>query len=168
MKSIAMFRNAIVLAALGASAGLALATGSKTTDIAVSTSVASNCLVSTASTGLDFGVYDPLAVADNVASTTFKVKCSKNAGYTIGLSAGGGAAEATRKMALTGELAMNYAIYSDSGRTTNWGATAGAATGVGSGLDTENTVNVYGKIPKNQYNVGVGAYADTVVATITY
>lgn len=168
MKSIAMFRSALVVAALGASAGLALAAGSKTTDIAVSASVASNCLVSTASTGLSFGVYDPLAEDDNLASTTFKVKCSKNAGYTIGLSQGGGAAEDARKMALAGQLAMNYAIYSDSLRTTNWGATAGAATGTGSGLDTENTVTIYGKIPKNQYDVGVGAYADTVVATVTY
>jgi len=168
MKSIAMFRNAIVLAALGASAGLALAAGSKDTSIGVSASVASNCLVSTASTGLGFGVYDPLAADDNVASTTFKVKCSKNAGYTIGLSKGGGAAEDARKMALSGQLAMNYAIYSDSNRTTNWGATAGTAGGIGSGLDTENTVTVYGKIPKNQYDVGVGAYADTVIATVSY
>lgn len=168
MKSIAMFRNSMVLVVFGASAGLALASGSKDTNILVSASVASNCLVSTASTGLDFGTYDPLAASDNLAATTFKVKCSKNAGYTIGLSAGGGGAEATRKMALTGELAMNYAIYSNSGRTTNWGATAGAPAGTGSGLDTENTVEVFGKIPKNQYDVGVGAYSDTVTATITY
>jgi len=63
---------------------------------------------------------------------------------------------------------MNYAIYSDSNRTTNWGTTAGTAGGTGSGLDTENTVTVYGKIPKNQYDVGVGAYADTVIATVSY
>jgi spore coat protein U-like protein len=163
-----MFRNVVLLAALGTSAGLAFSAGSQTTNIGVTASVASNCLVSTPSTGLAFGVYDPLASSDTVASTTFKVKCSKNAGYTIGLSAGGGAAELARKMALANELAMNYAIYSDSGRTTNWGATAGAATGIGSGLDTENTVTVYGKIPKNQYDVGVGSYTDTVVATISY
>ena len=168
MKSIAMFRKVIVLAALGASAGWALAAGSKTTDIGVSASVASNCLVSTVSTGLNFGVYDPMAADDTLASTTFGVKCSKNAGYTIGLSKGGGAAENARKMALSGQLAMDYAIYSDSNRQTNWGATAGKAAGTGSGLDTENTVTVYGKIPKNQYDVGVGAYSDTVVATISY
>ncbi len=168
MKSIAMFRNALVLAALGASAGLAFSAGTATTNIGVSASVASNCLVSTASTGLSFGTYDPTAGTDNTASTTFKVKCSKNAGYTIGLSKGGGTSETARTMALGSELAMNYAIYSDSARTTNWGATAGAATGTGSGLNTENEITVYGKIPKNQYDVGVGAYADTVTATVTY
>ena len=167
-----MFRNALVLAALGASAGLALSgplSGlSQSTNIGVSASVASNCLVSTASGGLKFGIYDPLVDADNVTSTTFKVKCSKNAGYTVGLSAGGGAAENARKMALTGELPMNYAIYSDDQMQNNWGATVNAATGIGSGLNTENTVYIYGKIPKKQYDVGVGNYTDIVTATISY
>ena len=163
-----MFRNVIVLAALGASAGLALAAGSKTTEIGVSASVASNCLVSTPSTGLGFGVYDPTSGTDNTASTSFKVKCSKNAIYTIGLSKGVGTSETARSMALSGELAMEYAIYSDSARTTNWGVTAGAPSGTGSGLNTENEIMVYGTIGKKQYNVGVGAYADTVIATVSY
>ena len=170
MQSKKMFRSALVLAVLGATAGLALAAGSKTTTVGVSASVESNCVVSTPSTGLNFGVYDPLASSDYTAATSFGIKCSKNAAYTVGLSAGNGpsATEATRTMANGSEAAMSYAIYSDSGRTTNWGATAGAATGTGSGLNTENTVNVYGKIPKNQYDVGVGNYADIVTATITY
>ncbi len=170
MQSKKMFRGALVLLTLGTAASLALATGSKTTDVGVSASVASNCVVSTPSTGLNFGVYDPLASSDYTTSTTFKVQCSKNAVYTIGLSAGSGpsATETTRKMTNGSETAMSYAIYSDSARTTNWGATAGAATGTGAGLSTENTVNVYAKIPKNQYDVGVGNYADIVTATVSY
>ena len=168
MKSIAMFRNAIVLAALGASAGLALAAGSKTTDIGVAATVVSNCLISTPSTGLSFGTYDPMSGTDNTASTTFKVRCSKNAGYTIGLSKGGGASESARKMALSNELSMDYGLYSDSAHGANWGASSGTIGGNGTGLSTDIELTVYGKIPKNQYDVGVGAYADTVVATITY
>ncbi len=172
MKSIAMFRNVIVLAALGASAGLALAAGSKTTTVGVSASVESNCLVYAPSKGLEFGIYDPFAGADYNAATSFKVRCSKNALYTIALNAGTGpsATLSDRKMVNGSQTAMSYAIYSDSARTVNWGATAlaGAATGYGSGLGTDNTVDIYATIPTGQLDVGVGAYADTVIATISY
>jgi len=88
------------------------------------------------STGLNFGVYDPLATSDYTAATSFGIKCSKNAAYTVGLSAGNGvgATDTARTLANGSEAVMNYAIYSDSARTKNWGVSTNAATG--SGLST--------------------------------
>ena len=167
-----MFRNAIVLAALGASAGLALAAGSKTTTVGVSASVESNCLVYAPSKGLEFGIYDPFAVADYNAATSFKIRCSKNALYTVALSAGSfpTATVSDRRMSNGSQTAMSYAIYSDSARSINWGATApaGAATGYGLGLGTDSTIDVYATIPTGQLDVGVGNYSDTVTATVSY
>ena len=138
-----------------------------TTTFAVSTTISSVCVVSTASTGLTFATYDPTASSDTLGSTTFKVQCSSGLSYTVGLSAGGSATDTARTMS-SGANRLNYSLYSDSGRTTNWGASTGALTGTGSGLTTENTITVYGKIPKNQYTPGVGAYSDSITATITY
>lgn len=171
MQSKKMFRSALVLAVLGATAGMALAAGSKTTTIGVSASVETNCLISTPSTGLNFGVYDPLAAADNTTTTSFKVKCTKNSPYTIAMSAGlgSGATLTDRKMTNGSQTAMSYAIYSDASNT-NWGATVGtgAHTGTGAGLGTENTVDVFATIPTGQLDVGFGNYVDTVTATVSY
>ncbi len=138
-----------------------------TTTFAVSTTISSVCVVSTASTGLTFATYDPTASSDTLGSTTFKVQCSSGLSYTVGLSAGGSATDTARTMS-SGTNRLNYSLYSDSGRATNWGASTGALVGTGSGLTTENTITVYGKIPKNQYTPGVGAYSDSITATITY
>ena len=177
MKSKAMFRNAIVLAALGASAGLALAAPAEaapSTTINVAASVASNCLMSSSKVGLNFGSYDPTDTSPKDTSTTFKVRCTKNAPYTIGLNSGIGASatELVRKMSLSGQASMDYAVHSDSAREVNWGSTDtnGAVTGKGNGLAMadEMTITVYGRIRAEQTDVGVGNYTDTLTATISY
>ena len=177
MKSIAMFRNVIVLAALGASAGLALAAPAEaapSTTINVAASVASNCLMSSSSAGLNFGSYDPTDTSPKTTTTTFKVRCTKNAPYTIGLNSGigAGATELARKMSLSGQASMDYAVYSDAAREINWGSTGllGAATGIGNGLamNNEMTITVYGRIRAEQTDVGVGNYSDTLTATVSY
>lgn len=141
---------------------------SVTTTFGVSTTISGVCVVSTASTGLSFGAYDPTSSSDTLGATTFKVQCSSGLAYTIGLSAGGSGSDTARTMGNGGATALNYHLYSNSERTTNWGASAGALTGTGSGLSTENTITVYGKIPKNQYGPGFGSYSDTITATVTY
>ena len=42
---------------------------------------------------------------------------------------------------------INYAIYSNSGRTTNWGNTVGTDTVAGTGNGSAQTLQVYGRVP---------------------
>lgn len=160
-------RKLAVCCALGPAASLLGYAGTVTTTFGVSTTIAGVCVVSTAAGGLSFGAYDPTAVSDAVATTTFKVECSTGLAYTIGLSPGGSGSDTLRTMS-SGANHLNYNLYSDSGRTTNWGASTGALGGTGAGLTTEQTITVYGKIPKNQYSPAIGSYADSITATVTY
>jgi spore coat protein U-like protein len=56
---------------------------------------------------------------------------------------------------------LNYTLFSNSTRTTEWTTTASI-----NGTDV-GTTPVYGRIPKAQ-NQPAGSYTDTVVATITF
>ncbi|MDH4480447.1 MAG: spore coat protein U domain-containing protein [Rhodoferax sp.] len=107
---------------------------SVTTTFGVSTTISGVCVASTASTGLSFDAYDPTSSSDTLGATTFKVQCSSGLAYTIGLSAGGSGSDTARTMGNGGATALNYHLYSNSERTTNWGASAGALTGTGSGV----------------------------------
>ena len=62
---------------------------------------------------------------------------------------------------------LDYGLYTDVGRATNWGNTVGddAVTGTGSGA--AQTLTVYGQIPAGQL-IEIGAYTDTITATVTY
>lgn len=160
-------RNALVFCALGPWAAWVAQAASVTTTFSVSTTISGVCVVSTASTGLSFGAYDPTSSTDTLGSTTFKVQCSLGLGYSVGLSPGISGLEGARTMG-SGINRLNYNLYSDSGRTTNWGATTGALAGTGAGLATEQTITVYGKIPKNQNTAPTGSYSDSITATVTY
>ena len=67
----------------------------------------------------------------------------------------------------SGTNALNYQLYSDSGRSTIWGNTPGTdtVTGVGTGLAVDHTV--FGAVPAAQV-VPAGDYGDTVTVRIYY
>ena len=58
-------------------------------------------------------------------------------------------------------------MFSNSGRTTNWGNTVGTNTLAETGTGTVQSLTVYGQIPAGEY-VAPGAYTDTITATVTY
>ena len=62
---------------------------------------------------------------------------------------------------------LNYALFQDSSRTTNWGNTVGIDTKGGSGNGAAQTFTVYGRLGPAQY-VEDGGYADTITATVSY
>ena len=148
--------------ALGLATTLASATTSTTT-VAVTANVVSDCTIST--TPLGFGDYTG---AVNNATSTFTITCSNGSGYSVGLDAGTttGASVSSRLMAGPGAPTLSYTLYSDSGRTTNWGNTSGTWV-TGTGIGSSQTITVYGQIPASQF-VPVGAYSDSITATITY
>ena len=102
------------------------------------------------------------------ATSTITATCTNGTTYTVGLNAGtfAGATTTTRRMSGPSSNSLNYFLYSNSTRTTNWGNTSGtwvSATGTG----VAQVMTVYGRIPANQSAL-IGNYSDTVTVTITF
>lgn len=116
---------------------------------------------------LDFGTNGVLD-ANVDASATFDVQCTNTTAYNVGLDAGTttGGSIATRKMD-SGSATVDYEMYSDSGRTTNWGETVGTDTVAGTGNGAVQTLTVYGRVPA-QTTPAAGTYTDLVTITVTY
>lgn len=148
--------------------GQAVQAATDTTTFQVTATVNDACNVS--ATDLAFGVYDPSA-ADNEQTSTITVTCTKGTEYDIGLNAGttSGATVTTRQMVdIVSSDLINYSLFSDPGRTVNWGDTVSTDTVnvVGATGNAENHT-VYGRIPTGQY-VTAGSYSDTITVTVTY
>lgn len=63
---------------------------------------------------------------------------------------------------------INYSLYNESTRTTNWDDTGGAGVvAVASATGLPEVHTVYGRIAAGQY-VTAGSYADTITVTVTY
>jgi spore coat protein U-like protein len=147
--------------------GAAHAQSTATAVLAVTATVVPSCIITTLP--LAFGPYSGAAVN---ASGSVVVTCTTGAGGTVTLGQGGnpgsGSTDAApvRRMS-DGTNFLSYALYSDTGRSTVWGNTVSTGKAVtGTGLAETHTV--YGTIPASQLGVPTGAYADTVLATITF
>jgi spore coat protein U-like protein len=94
--------------------------------------------------------------------------CVNGTNWTIALGAGTGSGATPYNRSMTaGPYHLAYALYSDAARTKIWGNTAGTDTVSGVGDGTPQIVSVYGRVPAGALP-GVGIYADTVVASITF
>jgi spore coat protein U-like protein len=89
--------------------------------------------------------------------------------YKVGLSAGAasGASVTSRRMTGTGGAQLPYTLYSDPGRTVNWGNTVGSNTLAGTGNGSARALTVYGRLVAGKF-VTPGNYSDTIIATVTY
>ena len=132
----------------------------------VQLTITSSCTINSAST-LNFGSQGVLAAPVDQTST-IQVQCTNTTPYNIGLDAGAatGATVTTRKMT-NGGATVGYALYSDAGRTTNWGNTVGTDTVSGAGSGVSQSYSVYGQVPA-QSTPAAGAYTDTITVTVTY
>lgn len=135
-----------------------------TTTFNVTATVQATCLIS--GNNLAFGTYSGSAIA---MTTTLSVTCTNGTTYNVGLNAGtaSGATVATRAMTGPASATLGYAMYQDSGHSTNWGNTVGTDTKSGTGNGSAQTLTVYGQLAANQYPAP-GSYSDTITATITY
>jgi len=132
-----------------------------TAQLVVGASVSKVCNVTTSP--IDFGIIDVTTAGDVDAAGGFSVVCTSGAAWTAAADAGNGtgASTATRKMS-DGANLLNYALYTDSGRSTNFVS----ATGTGSGSAQDSII--YGRVPSGQTTVPVGTYADSVTISLTY
>jgi spore coat protein U-like protein len=123
--------------------------------------VLATCSIS--ASNLSFSDITTGTTTNNDASSTLTVNCSSGTPYTVALDNGTNYSVG-RRMA-SGASYINYVLYSDSTRSTQWNST-NTKTGTGSGSDQNLTV--YGRIPSSQSVTNTGSYGDTVIATVSY
>ncbi len=129
---------------------------------------ASGCTLTLASVNL--GSYDVFSGADLTWSATLSYECTGNADgpIIIDFSAGTSGSFAQRQAA-SGASRLGYNLYTDPALQTIWGDGTGGTgeyfTAASPANKTTYLVPVFGRIPARQ-DVGVGAYADTLTATI--
>ena len=177
------FRIKRIATAICVAMGTVLATslpanaGTATANLQVTASVASNCTISTAA--LAFGAYDPIvtnALTALIGNGSITIACTKASVPTIKLDLGVNPTGSVRRMA-SGAERLPYELYQPP--TNVAGAACGALTQVWGTIGTAilttvaapskaaRTYNVCGSIPGGA-DVAVGAYADTVIATVTF
>ncbi len=120
---------------------------------------------------VNFGSYDPLSPAPLDALGKANTTCSAGIAFSVllGPGRGPGGRFAPRKMRRNARgRAINYNLYIDAARTQVWGDGTGTTfvqTGTGSG--SQQSFNVYGRIPARQ-NVAVGHYTDSITVTVVF
>jgi spore coat protein U-like protein len=135
-----------------------------TAQFSVTATVVKDCTIS--ATNLTFGNYTG---AVNNSTSTISATCTSGTAYTVALSAGlaTGATVTSRSMTGPGSALLHYSLFSNSGRTTNWGNTSATNWVSGSGNGAAQPLTVYGQIPAGQY-VKPGSYTDTITVSVTY
>ena len=137
---------------------------------------------SVAATGVSFGAYDISLATPNDSTGDVTVTCiyvppggATGVNIQASLSPGVSGSYSPRQMAL-GPGRLNYNLFLDAARTSIWGnglsgtgiATASFTVGPGVGNGTRSAqFPVYGRVPAQQV-VGMGAYSDTIVVTVTF
>jgi len=162
MKVAAVFRFRKKITALALIAwGAPVIAASSTSSFDVSIQVLATCSIS--ASNMTFSSITTGTTSNTDATSSLTVNCSNGTPYTIALNNGTNYS-AGRRMA-SGASYINYYLYSDSGRSTQWNsATTKAAIGTGS----DQAHPVYGRIPSGQAITNTGMYADTIIATVTY
>jgi spore coat protein U-like protein len=137
---------------------------SATTTFTVTAVIQATCSIS-AST-LAFGNYARSLIN---STSTISVTCTNLTPYNVGLNAGTGTGATVTNRVMTGpsSAVLSYKLFSNSGRTTNWGNTVGTDTLAGTGSGSAQSLTVYGQVPAAQ-SVIPGSYTDTITATLTY
>lgn len=132
----------------------------------VRVTIAGTCVVTTAA-DLDFGTQGVLA-ANIDQTSTITVTCTNTTAYNIGLDKGlHGASTTTRQMKAAGPALINYSLFSDAGRTVNWGDIVGTDTVAATGTGTAQNFTVFGRIPPQASPVPA-LYTDTITITVTF
>lgn len=131
----------------------------------VTASIAAACSV--AASDLTFGAY---TFASNLlGTTTINTTCTNGTTYNIGLNQGTspGATTSTRKL-VNGANTLNYFLYSDAGRTVNWGNNVGVDTLAATGSGVAQPSTVYASVLSGQTDAAPGSYSDTITVTVTF
>ncbi len=169
MRRIVIVLAGLAVVSIAAESRLFGQSSSATASLNISATVSKNCTISTAPVA--FGAYDSVTAnrtAPLDGTGTVIVTCTKGAAAKVGLNAGGNAQGTTRRMAGAAAEYLTYELYKDAAHASVWGNTAADALDVPAAVN-QNPQNftVYGRVLQNQV-AAVGAYTDTVVATVNF
>jgi spore coat protein U-like protein len=151
-------------------------------NLTVSATVVSNCVIQAGA--LDFGLYDPMTVnatAPRSASASVTLACTKGSSPSIAMDLGQHESSGSRYMRITTaglNDTLRYELYQPSSPAPGSGCSDAGARPWGNSLGQTFTpttpasraarsYSVCGTIPAGQ-GVSMGAYADTVVATVNF
>jgi len=125
-------------------------------------SAANSC--SAYASGIAFGNYYG-SVVDVTGTVT--VTCTSGQAYDIGLNAGlaSGATVTSRSMQ-NGSALLGYQLFSNSGRTTNWGNSSSTGWVAGTGTGSAQVYTIYAQIPAGETAL-LESYTDTITASIS-
>lgn len=160
--------------AMLAAAGSALA-ATATATMTNTVTIGNDCIIST--TGFTT-TYDPVvinATANQDVTANVSTTCTPGAAPVITLGQGANANTGStdsvplRRLSSGGATPtyLNYSLFSDSGRTTTWGNTAGTAPAGVSASGAATPLTVYARVPSGQSGIAT-TFTDTVVATVTF
>lgn len=165
----------IIILGIGiATAGSALA-ATATATMTNTVTIGNDCIITT--TGFTT-TYDPIVVnatANQDITASVSTTCTPGALPVITLGQGANANTGStdtvplRRLSTGGATPtyLNYALFSDSGRTTTWGNTAATAPAATSATGSATPLTVYARVPSGQSGIAA-TFTDTVVATVTF
>lgn len=180
------FVKSLGAAMVAASLAGSVEAGETTSVLAVTATVAQNCLIST--NAVAFGSYDPVVTNSATGAAlngtgSVSVTCTRSStGVNIALGVGSHATGSTRRMlGGTSGSFLTYELYQPSATTpaasctfpgtTVWNASGGGVftpTGVADwGAASPKTFNVCGTVPRGQ-DAAADSYTDSVIATINF
>ncbi len=161
MESLSFYKCRLIAGALLCSVTAPLWAASGTSNFDVNVQVLATCSIS--ASNMTFSSITTGTTSNTDATSSLTVNCSNGTPYTVALGNGNNYSGGRRMT--NGTTNINYYLYSDSGRSTQWNSTS-TQTGTGSGSDQNFTI--YGRIPSGQSVPFTGAYSDTIIATVTY
>jgi spore coat protein U-like protein len=142
-----------------------------TFDAVSKTAIAGSCGITNV-TGVSFGSYDVFnaSATDAVGSVTYRCIDVGTGLITIDLNKGNSNSYNSRTLK-SGDDALNYNLYLDSGKNIIWGNGTESSSHYGPLNPTNNSdvmVSIYGRIPAQQTRTKSGNYSDTITITIFF
>ncbi|WP_426752815.1 Csu type fimbrial protein [Myxococcus sp. Y35] len=120
--------------------------------------------------GCSFGAYDIFSMAPLDSTGSITVSCvGMNEPLTVVLTLDAGrSGDALRRAMYNGPIVLEYNLYLDAARSQVWGNGLSGTSSSQVIVDgSPVTIPVFGRIPAAQ-KAATGAYADTLVVTVTY
>ena len=118
-------------------------------------------------TTLDFGTVFSTHSGPIDATNHLSVRCTRGTPHQIALDHGQHAIASTRHLSGPNNHLLPYTLHQNAARTLAWGTQAIDTLHRPTGIGSDETLTVYGRIP-SVANAVPGDYADTVTVTVSY